>query len=207
MQRERHLWAWVPFSTVRAMAALTTNRLTLCLDISSSACRANVGTASSIAANATSCAGTYSCPRNWVARGNFFMIPDSTPAPIGIPDPQDAAESAGLVYVSDEEPGIRRKKAGGGFSYVTLQGSKVRDERTIKRIRKLAIPPAWTDVWVCAKSAGHLPGNGTRCPGQKAVSLPCLVSRTAREHEIRAHGGVCKEPAGDPPNAGPAHGT
>jgi DNA topoisomerase-1 len=95
------------------------------------------------------------------------MIPDSTPATIGIPDPHDAAESAGLLYVSDEEPGIRRKKTGSGFSYVTSQGSKVRDEKTLKRIRKLAIPPAWTDVWICAKPNGHLQATGRDARGRK----------------------------------------
>jgi DNA topoisomerase I len=74
------------------------------------------------------------------------MGSNCTAACISIPHPEDDAEAAGLTYVSDEEPGLRRKKTGGGFSYVTSQGTKVRDEKTLKRIRKLAIPPTWTDV-------------------------------------------------------------
>ena len=95
------------------------------------------------------------------------MVLNTTPVSIGIPDPQDAAETAGLTYVSDEEPGIRRKKAGTGFSYVTSQGTKVQDQKTLKRIRKLAIPPAWTDVWICAKPDGHLQATGRDARGRK----------------------------------------
>ena len=95
------------------------------------------------------------------------MVLNTTPVSLGIPDPQDAAETAGLTYVSDEEPGIRRKKAGTGFSYVTSQGTKVQDQKTLKRIRKLAIPPAWTDVWICAKPNGHLQATGRDARGRK----------------------------------------
>ena len=95
------------------------------------------------------------------------MVLNTTPVSIGIPDPQDAAETAGLTYVSDEEPGIRRKKAGTGFSYVSPQGTKIQDQKTLKRIRKLAIPPAWTDVWICAKPNGHLQATGRDARGRK----------------------------------------
>src|SRR5215217_9024456 len=77
-----------------------------------------------------------------------------------IVDPKDAAESAGLIYVSDEEPGIRRKKAGKGFTYIEPGGGKVEDEATLKRIHKLAIPPAYTNVWICTKANGHLQATG-----------------------------------------------
>src|SRR5215203_4271130 len=70
-------------------------------------------------------------------------------------DPREAAESAGLVYVSDEEPGIRRRKSGTGFTYVKPGGGTVKDPATLKRIRSLAIPPAYTDVWICAKAIRH----------------------------------------------------
>ena len=75
-------------------------------------------------------------------------------------DPRDAAESAGLTYVSDEEPGIRRRRAGKGFTYKTPDGQVVRDEATLKRIRSLAIPPAWTDVWICPEPNGHVQATG-----------------------------------------------
>ncbi|HEX8168099.1 MAG TPA: DNA topoisomerase IB [Beijerinckiaceae bacterium] len=84
-----------------------------------------------------------------------------------IVDPRDAAESAGLTYVSDEEPGIRRKKAGKGFAYVRPGGGKVEDEATLKRIRKLAIPPAYTDVWICTKANGHIQATGRDAKGRK----------------------------------------
>ena len=61
-----------------------------------------------------------------------------------IVDPRDAAETAGLRYVSDEEPGIRRKKSGKGFTYTKPDGAKVADEATLERIKSLAIPPAVT---------------------------------------------------------------
>ena len=82
-------------------------------------------------------------------------------------DPRDAAESAGLTYVSDEEPGIRRKKAGTGFTYIRPGGGKVEDEATLNRIRKLAVPPAYTDVWICAKANGHIQATGRDAKGRK----------------------------------------
>jgi DNA topoisomerase-1 len=94
------------------------------------------------------------------------MLLDSL-SPEAIVDPRDAAESAGLTYVSDEEPGIRRKKAGKGFTYVRPGGGKVEDEATLKRIRKLAIPPAYTDVWICAKANGHIQATGRDAKGRK----------------------------------------
>ncbi|HEY7242993.1 MAG TPA: DNA topoisomerase IB [Xanthobacteraceae bacterium] len=95
------------------------------------------------------------------------MAPHSALASISIPDPQDAAEGAGLTYVSDEDPGIRRKRAGKGFSYITSQGTKVGDEETLERMRKLAIPPAWTDVWICLEANGHLQATGRDLRGRK----------------------------------------
>jgi DNA topoisomerase-1 len=82
-------------------------------------------------------------------------------------DPREAAESAGLVYVSDEEPGIRRRKAGKGFSYTKPGGGTIKDPATLKRIRSLAIPPAYTDVWICAKPNGHIQATGRDAKGRK----------------------------------------
>src|ERR1044071_9432309 len=69
--------------------------------------------------------------------------------------PEDAAEYAGLTYVSDEKPGIQRCRSGKGFTYQAA-GRKVSDPPTLKRIKALAIPPAWTDVWICPKADGHI---------------------------------------------------
>ena len=71
------------------------------------------------------------------------------------------------VYVSDEEPGIRRKKSGKGFTYTKPDGKTVEDEATLERIRSLAIPPAWTDVWICAKANGHIQATGRDAKGRK----------------------------------------
>jgi DNA topoisomerase-1 len=78
-----------------------------------------------------------------------------------------AAESAGLRYVTDERAGIGRRPAGDGFSYVKPDGEPLRDEATLGRIRKLAIPPAWTDVWICPKANGHLQATGRDARGRK----------------------------------------
>lgn len=84
-----------------------------------------------------------------------------------IVDAAEAAEAAGLVYVSDEEPGIRRKRAGKGFTYRGSDGKTVRDESALKRIRALAIPPAWTDVWICPDPNGHIQATGRDDKGRK----------------------------------------
>jgi DNA topoisomerase I len=89
-------------------------------------------------------------------------VSEDTPA-----DPQEAAENAGLTYVSDLEPGIRRKKCRSGFGYFGVSGTKIHDKAILKRIRKLAIPPAWTDVWICSKSNGHLQATGRDAKGRK----------------------------------------
>ena len=75
-------------------------------------------------------------------------------------DPEAVAEAAGLRYVHDTEPGITRRRAGKGWSYRTPKGTLVKDARTLERIKRLAIPPAWTDVWICTRADGHLQATG-----------------------------------------------
>jgi DNA topoisomerase-1 len=75
-------------------------------------------------------------------------------------DPARSARQAGLVYVDDSTPGIRRKRRGRGVMYVEPSGRTVRDRATLERIRTLAIPPAWTDVWICADPDGHVQATG-----------------------------------------------
>jgi DNA topoisomerase I len=82
-------------------------------------------------------------------------------------DPKEAAESAGLRYVSDDKPGIRRKKAGKGFTYARADGSRLSEPEVLKRIRALAIPPAWTDVWICPFADGHIQATGRDAKGRK----------------------------------------
>jgi DNA topoisomerase-1 len=82
-------------------------------------------------------------------------------------DPVAAAKAAGLRYVTDTSPGIRRVRAGKGFRYVGPDGKTIRDAETLARIRSLAIPPAWTDVWVCPGPPGHLQATGRDDRGRK----------------------------------------
>jgi DNA topoisomerase I len=82
-------------------------------------------------------------------------------------DPTDVAESAGLTYVTDEAKGITRERDGDSFKYTKSTGQPVTDEATLERIRKLAIPPAWTDVWICPKPSGHLQATGRDARGRK----------------------------------------
>jgi len=82
-------------------------------------------------------------------------------------DPLESAKAAGLRYVTDDEPGIRRQKRGKGFTFLDPQGKTVKDEKTLERIRKLAIPPAWTDVWICPRPNGHLQATGRDARGRK----------------------------------------
>ncbi|NLA67289.1 MAG: DNA topoisomerase IB [Gammaproteobacteria bacterium] len=77
------------------------------------------------------------------------------------------AAEAGLVHVSDTEPGIRRLRCGRGFRYVDPEGRPVRDPPTLERIRALAIPPAYSDVWICVAPRGHLQATGRDGRGRK----------------------------------------
>jgi DNA topoisomerase-1 len=70
------------------------------------------------------------------------------------------ARAAGLRYVNDGQPGIRRDLTRRGFDYVRPDGSSVRDEPTLRRIQALAVPPAWTDVWICPDERGHIQATG-----------------------------------------------
>src|SRR5438105_11573393 len=72
----------------------------------------------------------------------------------------DAAEGAGLRYVSDDRPGYTRKANGEGFNWFDVDGQQIRDEQRLLRLKRLAIPPAWTDVWICPASNGHIQATG-----------------------------------------------
>jgi len=89
------------------------------------------------------------------------------PPPEVVSDPVESAQAAGLRYVSDTQPGIRRKKAGKGFSYVGPDGKTIRDAKELARIRSLAIPPAYTDVWICPSPNGHIQATGRDARGRK----------------------------------------
>ena len=76
-------------------------------------------------------------------------------------------QAAHLIYVSDLDPGIRRKAAGHGFNYLDADGRPVSAEPTLDRIRRLAIPPAWTDVWIAPTERGHIQATGRDAKGRK----------------------------------------
>ena len=79
-----------------------------------------------------------------------------------------AAKEAGLVYVSDESPGITRKKQGAkNFTYLDPRGKPIKDRETLDRIRMLAIPPAYRDVWICPNPRGHIQAVGRDDRGRK----------------------------------------
>jgi DNA topoisomerase-1 len=82
-----------------------------------------------------------------------------------VTDPTDT--TARLRHSTDRKPGIRRRRAGRGFSYVDPDGSRIRDAETLGRIRSLAIPPAWEDVWICPDPLGHLQATGRDAKGRK----------------------------------------
>jgi DNA topoisomerase-1 len=82
-------------------------------------------------------------------------------------DPSESAQAAGLRYVRDTMPGIRRRRAGTGFSYIGPDGQRIRDESILRRIRSLAIPPAYTEVWICPLANGHLQAVGRDAKGRK----------------------------------------
>jgi len=92
--------------------------------------------------------------------------PLSPPAPLAVTAPA-AARSAGLRYVGDGTPGIGRQRARSAFRYTDPDGHTIDDEATLARIRALAIPPAWTDVWICKLANGHLQATGRDARGRK----------------------------------------
>lgn len=84
-----------------------------------------------------------------------------------VAEPIASAKAAGLRYVSDATPGIRRKKAGTHFSFVGLDGKPIHDETELQRIRSIGIPPAWTNVWISPNPRGHIQATGRDAKGRK----------------------------------------
>src|SRR5215475_3615593 len=75
-------------------------------------------------------------------------------------DSAEAAKEAGVHYISDDRPGYRRRTSNGDFEYLDTEGKRIRDDQRLLRIRRLAIPPAWTDVWICPSPTGHIQATG-----------------------------------------------
>lgn len=85
-----------------------------------------------------------------------------------VPSPSpDMPRIAGLRYVSDETPGLTRRRSGKGWSFRDARGAPVKDKAVIARLRALAVPPAWTEVWLCPHANGHIQATGRDAKGRK----------------------------------------
>ena len=84
-----------------------------------------------------------------------------------IANPAESAKAAGLRYVTDTIPGIRRKRVGKNFSYIGVDGKPIHDPEELRRIKALAIPPAYTHVWICPDPRGHIQATGRDAKGRK----------------------------------------
>ena len=97
-----------------------------------------------------------------------------------IKDPVKTAEAVNLVYVNDTQEGILREKKGKDFQY-TYKGKVIKDEAELARIKKLVIPPAWQNVWICKSADGHLQVTGIDARGRKQYKYHTLWN-TLRNH-------------------------
>ncbi|MBE9099813.1 DNA topoisomerase IB [Vacuolonema iberomarrocanum] len=96
------------------------------------------------------------------------LLPSPHSVPSAAPEePDKSARAAGLRYVSDEQPGIRRQRWGRGFSYFDLEGDRIQEPTELKRLKALPIPPSWNDVWICPFPNGHLLATGRDAKGRK----------------------------------------
>ena len=98
----------------------------------------------------------------------------------------DMPAPPGLRYVCDSGPAIRRRRAGKGFVYIDAKGRRVANADTLQRIRALVIPPAWTDVWICAAADGHIQATGRDVKGRKQYKYHAEY-REAREQSKYEH--------------------
>ena len=104
----------------------------------------------------------------------------------------------GLRYVSDDGPAIRRRRAGRGFVYLDARGRRVANPDTLNRIRALVIPPAWTDVSICAAADGHIQAIGRDAKGRKQYKYHERFRQVRDENKICPHAAICAGPAQDP---------
>lgn len=84
-----------------------------------------------------------------------------------VADPEESAKAAGLRYINDLRPGIRRERVGDGFRYIDPKGNEVTDPKTLDRIKSLGIPPAYEDVWISPIANGHMQATGRDAKGRK----------------------------------------
>ena len=104
----------------------------------------------------------------WRAGAGRGELPEAIGEPFDMPQGKiQSARAIGLRYVSDSEPGIRRERNGTGVDYVDPEGQPVQGAAELERVRSLALPPAWTDVWICATSDGHIQATARDAKGRK----------------------------------------
>ncbi|HEY8847456.1 MAG TPA: hypothetical protein VIM24_12395, partial [Candidatus Limnocylindrales bacterium] len=89
----------------------------------------------------------------------------------------DARALSGLRHSSDEQPGIVRRRSGRGFTYRDADGRRIADAETLTRIRAIAIPPAWTEVWICPWPNGYLQATGRDARGRKVYRYHARYQR------------------------------
>jgi DNA topoisomerase-1 len=114
-------------------------------------------------------------------RGRNDLLPGAA-----VSDKETSTQSArkvGLRYVSDARPGLHREPAGKGFRYTDAQGQRVRDQETLARIKSLVIPPAWTDVWICAAHNGHIQVTARDARGRKQYRYHPLWRKVRDENK------------------------
>ncbi len=108
---------------------------------------------------------------------------ETSPQASATVEPRRAACKAGLRYLADDEPGITRVVHGKSFSYRRPNGKAVRDISTLRRIRSLVIPPAWTRVWICPHANGHIQATGRDARGRKQYRYHPKWTETRDQHK------------------------
>ena len=96
----------------------------------------------------------------------------------------DLEAPAGLAWCNDDTPGITRRRAGKGFTYRDAKGATIKNPKVLDRIRMLAIPPAWTDVWICPRANGHIQATGRDVKGRKQYRYHNDWSTARSEHKF-----------------------
>ncbi|MGH8290589.1 MAG: DNA topoisomerase IB [Steroidobacteraceae bacterium] len=105
----------------------------------------------------------------------------SSEIPVPSPESVHAARAARLRYVSDRQPGITRESCGDSFRYRDSKGALIRDPAELARIKALAVPPAWTQVWICPRENGHLQATGRDARRRKQYRYHARWRRTRDE--------------------------
>ncbi len=110
---------------------------------------------------------TAAAPTKKPRKAIVVALDGAPPDAVLTPDAIVSAKSAGLRYVNDDQPGISRTATADGFTYALPDGKPLRDADELQRIKTLAIPPAWTAVWLCPRPNGHLQATGRDARGRK----------------------------------------